>query len=268
VEINYEGFRKFIDAIGGIDTVIPYNMDYDDPTQNLHIHFNKGQKIHMDGKKAEEFVRWRKNNDGGGYARGDLGRISTQQDFLMKIIQKMKTPTGIIRVPSLLNTVTKYVKTNMDSKTMLKYMLRLRNINLSTIDRRLLAGEPKYIKNVSFFIWNRAENEEYLRNFRDELNVSSTVEEDRGNIKVSILNSTGINGLASKYKTELQNMGYDVVEIGNYSTQLENTIIKDYSLKGYGDQLNSDLKMGEVEQEKDNNTKCNIVVILGMDSVK
>jgi LCP family protein required for cell wall assembly len=76
VEINYEGFRKFIDAIGGIDTVIPFDMNYDDDFQDLHIHFKKGQKVHLDGQKAEEFVRWRKNNDGTGYAEGDLGRIT------------------------------------------------------------------------------------------------------------------------------------------------------------------------------------------------
>lgn len=71
-KIDYAGFRKIIDSIGGIDIQIPYRMDYDDPTQNLSIHFNKGETVHLNGKKAEEFFRWRKNNDGTGFADGDI----------------------------------------------------------------------------------------------------------------------------------------------------------------------------------------------------
>ncbi len=39
---------------------IEQDMNYDDPGQDLHIHFNKGETVHLDGKKAEEFFRWRK----------------------------------------------------------------------------------------------------------------------------------------------------------------------------------------------------------------
>ncbi len=51
VKVDYEGFRGIIDAIGGIDMYIEQDMNYDDPGQDLHIHFNKGETVHLDGKK-------------------------------------------------------------------------------------------------------------------------------------------------------------------------------------------------------------------------
>lgn len=59
-KVDYNAFRQFIDAIGGVEMEIERNMFYDDPGQNLHINFKKGTVEHLDGKKAEEFFRWRK----------------------------------------------------------------------------------------------------------------------------------------------------------------------------------------------------------------
>ena len=44
------------------------NMNYDDETQDLHIHLEEGYQ-HLDGDKAEQLLRFRKNNDGTGYSR-------------------------------------------------------------------------------------------------------------------------------------------------------------------------------------------------------
>ena len=69
VEIDYKAFRSIIDAIGGIEMYIDRNMDYDDDAQNLHIHFKEGETVLLDGEKSEEFIRWRKNNDGSGFVQ-------------------------------------------------------------------------------------------------------------------------------------------------------------------------------------------------------
>ena len=56
------------------------NMDYDDPLQDLSIHFPKGMR-HLDGAEALKVVRFRHNNDGTGYGSEDVGRMATQQNF-------------------------------------------------------------------------------------------------------------------------------------------------------------------------------------------
>ena len=120
-KIDYEGFRKVIDAIGGVDMDITRTMDYDDPSQDLSIHFKKGTTVHLDGKKAEEFFRWRKNNDGAGLADGDLGRIENQHMFISKIMEKIKSPSIVIKIPSILSAIQNSVETNMDANDILKY---------------------------------------------------------------------------------------------------------------------------------------------------
>lgn len=265
-KVDYTGFRNCIDAIGGIDMEIPFDMDYD--AYDISIHFKKGEIVHMDGKKAEEFVRWRKNNDGGGYAMGDLGRAATQQQFMLKIVEKMKTPAGILKVPSLIETASKYVTTNMSPKTMLKYMFRLRNVDISQIENHVLQGEAKYIGGVSYFIYDQEKNQEFLSNFKDS-KTSATLEEiDRSTITVKILNSTGVKGLAARYKEDFENLGYNVISIGNYSKKQDFTLINDYSNLNYGQTIFSDLGFGDVLEKQDTDSDSNVVVILGEDSVK
>lgn len=296
-ELNYEGFRECIDAIGGVDITIPRDMNYD--AWKINIHFKKGEIVHMDGKKAEEYVRWRKNNDGGGYAMGDLGRISTQQEFMVKVMEKMKTFEGMLKIPNLINTVSKYLKTNMSSTAMVEYALRAKGIKLNGVQREILPGEAKYIGDTSYYIWNKDKNDKFISIFRgiepaetaasdssskdSNPNISSSDEKNSGdssssesnalvkkeNIDVVILNSTGTPGLAAKYKAKLSALGYNVVNTDNYSyKKYTSTIINDYTKKGYGDVVQGDLDFGNVIIKQKKKTLASIVVILGTDSIK
>ena len=99
VKIDYAAFRGFIDAIGVVDMEIERDMKYDDDGQNLHIDFKGGTVAHLNGQKAEEFFRWRKNNDGTGFANGDLDRIENQHKFLQKVVDKCKKPSILFKLP-------------------------------------------------------------------------------------------------------------------------------------------------------------------------
>ena len=44
-------------AIGGVDFEVPVNMNYDDPTQDLHIHISKGMQ-HLDGEGVMKVLRF------------------------------------------------------------------------------------------------------------------------------------------------------------------------------------------------------------------
>ena len=47
IKVSIKGFIQLVDTIGGIDFNVPYYMNYDDPTQDLHIHYNSGMQ-HLD----------------------------------------------------------------------------------------------------------------------------------------------------------------------------------------------------------------------------
>ena len=110
VEVSLEAFVKLVDEIGGVDFYVPLNMNYDDPYEDLHIHFSKGTQ-HLNGRDALKVVRFRHNNDGSGYGTEDIGRIGTQQAFLKTVFQKMlanpQKITGYVKIFS------EYVKTDL-----------------------------------------------------------------------------------------------------------------------------------------------------------
>ena len=112
VSVDLKGFIALIDQIGGVDFDVPEDMDYDDPYQDLHIHFKAGLQ-HLSGQQSMEVVRFRHNSDkdNPGYGgQQDIGRIGTQQAFLKTVAQKLMK---IENVPAMAETFLKYVKTDL-----------------------------------------------------------------------------------------------------------------------------------------------------------
>ena len=109
VSVDLKGFIALIDQIGGVDFDVPEDMNYDDPYQDLHIHFKAGLQ-HRNGQQAMEVVRFRHNNDGTGYGTEDIGRIGTQQAFLKAVAQKLLKAEN---VPAMAEVFLKYVKTDL-----------------------------------------------------------------------------------------------------------------------------------------------------------
>ena len=96
VKVNTKGFVKLVDAVGGVNFNVPVHMAYDDPAQNLHIHFEPGMQ-YLTGTDALKVVRCRKNSDGKGvyphniydaYPDADIGRTKTQRELIMAVLKK------------------------------------------------------------------------------------------------------------------------------------------------------------------------------------
>lgn len=112
IEVNLKGFVKLVDAIGGVNFDIPINMNYDDPKQDLSIHFQKGMQ-HLNGQEALEVVRFRHNNDGTGYGSEDIGRIGTQQAFLKAVAKQTLTLSNVDKISAFSKIFQKYVDTDL-----------------------------------------------------------------------------------------------------------------------------------------------------------
>ncbi len=117
VYINTSSFRSIIDTLGGVDFNVPVKMDYDDPTQNLHIHLNKGMQ-HLNGAQAEQYMRFRQPNHGSGkeiykyYDGSDINRISAQQAFIKEFINQKLNVYYLPRLNSVIDIIFKNIKTN------------------------------------------------------------------------------------------------------------------------------------------------------------
>ena len=113
VTVDLRAFVELVDAIDGVDFDIPVDMDYDDPEQDLHIHFKKGPR-HLTGQEALEVVRWRQNNDGSGYPTADIGRISTQQEFLKAVAAQTLQLGNWDKIPALAKIFQQNVETDLE----------------------------------------------------------------------------------------------------------------------------------------------------------
>ncbi|WP_238882102.1 LCP family protein [Clostridium sp. YIM B02551] len=264
VKIDYEGFRSVIDAIGGIDMEIERNMNYDDPAQNLHIHFKKGETVHLDGQKAEEFFRWRKNNDGTGFANGDLDRIESQHKFINKIVEKCTSPSIIMNFKPLLDTLPKYIKTNMSGSKMISYGLSLKGLDKSKLTMVTLNGTPKTINGQDYLVYNKNNNKDVI----SALSGSQTAKDSvtKKDLKIKVLNGTKKTGLAGSLATELESKGYTKIDKGNY-TEISKSVIKTND-NNIGDLISQDTGIDNIKELTDDNQGYDAVIILGGDFKK
>ena len=112
VIVQWEAVGELVDAIDGVYFDVPFDMYYNDLSQDFKIDLKEGYQL-LDGNDAMGLLRWRKSSDDsghatGGYANGDLGRIETQQDFMKAVIQKCLQPSVLL--PNLLEYIDIFQK--------------------------------------------------------------------------------------------------------------------------------------------------------------
>ncbi len=111
VVVEWEAVGRLVDALEGVEFEVPFNMDYDDPEQDLHIHQKAGLRL-LDGDDAMQVIRHRKNND-GSHSNGDVGRLEVQQSFLKAVAKKCLQPATLLKIPSLAQIFLDNVKTDL-----------------------------------------------------------------------------------------------------------------------------------------------------------
>ena len=140
VVVEWEAVGELVDAIDGVWFDVPRNMNYDDPTQDLHIHIEKGYQL-LDGEDAMGVIRYRHDNDMRyGYADGDLGRIKTQQAFLKAVVEQCLQIKNVARIQQLAEVFNKNVTTNLSIQNLLWFGqqaifggLEMENVNFVTM---------------------------------------------------------------------------------------------------------------------------------------
>lgn len=114
LKVNFTGFVDIVDAIGGVTVYSEYDF-------STSYDFVKG-KNQCDGDKALAFVR-----DRYSFASGDLQRNRNQQALVKGIIEKLASPTTLVNINSILNSVSEFMVTNVQ----LSEVMELVNMQLS-----------------------------------------------------------------------------------------------------------------------------------------
>ena len=165
--INFDGFSKVIDELGGIDIVVPDirngGMYYDDPVQDLHIALPAGPQ-HLNGEEAQGFVRYR-----SGYANADLGRIETQRYFISELVKQKLKFHNLFKVPSVINVLEGDLRTNYDCNDIISHMAKMIGMNSENINSYTLPGESKMASTIygylSCFVYDEDETAQLVREY-------------------------------------------------------------------------------------------------------
>lgn len=163
VTLNFKGFREIVDTLGGVEVEVPFDMDYDDPYQNLHIHLRKGRQV-LNGKKAEEFVRYRKGNHRGeGYEDGDIGRIKIQQQFIKAFVDQKLKFKYLLKANDVFYILKRNMKTNIEIGDVHYFINYIKDMKTPEIKSYTLPGYSKYTGGQWYYIYNRKQLKELIK---------------------------------------------------------------------------------------------------------
>ncbi|WP_435279090.1 LCP family protein [Streptomyces sp. 1222.5] len=111
VEIDFAGFAKLVDALGGVDVTTDQDIDDD----KSHLRLDAGDH-HLDGTQALALARTRHGIGDGS----DLGRIGLQQKLVKALLERIATmnlltdPAGLYQVADAV-TASLTTDTGLDS---------------------------------------------------------------------------------------------------------------------------------------------------------
>ncbi|MFF5401492.1 LCP family protein [Streptomyces misionensis] len=121
VEIDFAGFARLVDALGGVD--VATSQDIDDDKSHLHL---KAGPHHLDGKQALALARTRHGIGDGS----DLGRIGLQQ-LLVKALLEQISGTDLLTDPARLYQVADAVTASITTDTGLDSLAELTGLGKS-----------------------------------------------------------------------------------------------------------------------------------------
>ncbi len=286
VVVKTEALIKLVDVIGGINFNVPIDMDYDDTSQDLHIHLKAGEQK-LDGDKAEQLVRFRHNNDGTSYPEeygdNDTGRMRTQREFIMQVVKQTAKPENIFKLGEILEVAKEYVITNIDfniAKDYIPYVVEFNTDNLLT-DTLPGKNTNKNTSQTWIFIHDKEETEALVQELFFERDIEETEETTEGNttsnettesktsksdITLEVLNGSGDSKKLQQVVNQLKGAGFKVTRTGSTSTISKTTItnkknVKEALLKNIKDVMGT----GTITTSESSSSKVDVTIIIGRD---
>ena len=144
-------FVDVVNAMGGVKFDVPQDMQYDDPSQDLHIDLKEGMQ-RLNGEDAMGLVRFR-----SGYAMADLRRVEVQRDFVKAAMDQWLKPWKVIRYPGAALALIKHTQGDLSLGNLVWVADAMRKADFSNIQTETLPGEPDMIGDGSYYlVWPNA----------------------------------------------------------------------------------------------------------------
>lgn len=267
--VDTDALIKVVDAIGGVTFNVPIDMDYDDPTQNLHIHLKAGEQL-IDGAKAEQLVRFRHNNDWSTYPAeygdNDLGRMRTQREFIKETLKQLLQAKNIFQIKTLADIAFESIKTNIDLGVIKDYIPYAVDFNTEDIQTEVLPGASEKCNGIWIYTANKKETQKIVKQLflyeEEEIETGETMPK----VRIEILNGTGKEDILEDLTNKLKQYNYEIVASGATTLTSKTTIINRTKYeKEKQNELRSILGVGINQIGTVNNSNVDFTIILGQD---
>jgi LCP family protein required for cell wall assembly len=215
VEIDFLGFVKVINTLGGVNVCLPFAVD--DSYSGLHL---SAGRHHVDGITALEFVR-----DRHSFALSDLTRISDQQQLLSSLLTQAMS-SGLlanpIRLQEFLSSITSTVKVD-DGFNVIQLAEELRGIRSQDVRFTTVpVASLNYMTPTgqSAVLWDKPAAAALFTRLRDDTGLPArhrqhrTTPLTRRRVAVDVYNGTYLGGLSASTGRELAALGFTVHKAG------------------------------------------------------
>lgn len=226
VAISNAGVIKMIDVLGGLPIYVEKNMKYDDYSAGLHINLKQGNQV-LSGKEVEGYLRFRHDS------YGDIGRIRRQQWFQNAMLDRLKDPSVIVKLPELLKIMPEYIQTDMSGYELAKYASIAKAVDKSTVQVATVPGAPSTKGIISYWIIDPEKTQDLInkmiyRNYSDV---------EIKDLSIGILYSQEKEGTAYNLKEQLVEHGIEEVKAQSSKAASKNYIAI-HNLDIAGDTIN------------------------------
>lgn len=152
-EINFDGMKALVDAVGGIDINVPEGDEVDDPEAGP-VTIEAGEQ-HMDGEAALTFSRARHQ-----FADGDYTRMRHQRMVIGALADKILNNMDVSTVPALVESLADMVHTSLSVSDIVSLVNAMRGMDVNNMYSANIpswAGEDTYINGQSYvFVYEDA----------------------------------------------------------------------------------------------------------------
>lgn len=273
VRLDFSGFIKFIDTLGGVDINVdkalsdPYypasNMvDYDP------FYVASGQQ-HMNGTTALKYARSRETTS-------DFDRSRRQQQVMVAARDKALS-VGILgnakKVSEIIGILGDHLRTDIQFWEMEKLFALAKDIDISNVVSKVLDNSTDGLLTSDqiaggYYLVPKAGVGNYsaIQKLVHEIFTDPYLAKE--NAKIQVLNATGQVGSATTVSDMLKSYGYNVISVEKNPTVEAKTVIYDYSsdAKPFTVKFLTDRFSASVtKQPGSSNSAADITVVVGKD---
>ena len=287
IVVSNNALVQLVDAIGGVEFDVPIDMDYDDSSQDLYIHLEKGYQK-LNGEQAEWLVRFRHNNNGtsypSSYGNNDLGRMRTQREFLKVVAKQMVQFKNITKIGTFIDIFKENVETNITNWSLMKdYIPYLVDFDTENIQAEAVPGAPASFGpyKLSYFLANDKQTKELVERLFNEQDYveeeiveeteesttsEATTDNANSKIKIELLNGCENSEVFNKAKKVLENEGYKISKTGDTTSTSKTTIINKNSVSSENtDKIKELLGVDKISNSSSGANKVDLTIIIGKD---